>query len=174
MMITFINAANKAPTLDEITSARYVKPEGREYPMIGLATIGGDEFLLSLNPGEDRENAVDYLNSLKDVNRFRNWKALFGKERHYANANYSDPWYCVKYHVELLDQAIQYHRAMNKLEVTSYTAKQIETALLCQIKTTDLYEPLFRDAAEGDLKGLTNYVAVAVEQLMKKNARKLA
>lgn len=166
---------NSTPALEEIASARYAKPEGREYPVIILSTVDGNEAVLSLNPGEDRKNTIAYLNTLPGVNKFRDWKYLFNLEKDYNNSNLpDDPCYQIKAAVMFLNYAIQIHKAIVQvaqalqIEVDRYPLNKIDSFQMWG----GYYEKMMDAASVGDLSWLIAETTEAVKRLMLKDEQK--
>lgn len=176
-MITLKTTTANAPTLDDLTSARFIKPEGREYPVIALTTLDGNETILSLNPGEDRKNTIAYLNGLPGVNKYREWKYLFGEEKDYNRPGASNPCYQIKVAVIFLNYAIQLHKAM--VQVAPALQIEADRFPLNKIdKTFEMwggyYEKMMDAASAGDLSWLIAETTEAVNRLIQKEAKRKA
>ena len=177
-MITLKTTTANAPKLDDLASARFIKPEGREYPVIALTTLDGNETILSLNPGEDRKNTIAYLNSLPGVNKYREWKYLFGEEKWYNNPNLpSNPCCSIKVAVIFLNYAIQLHKAMVQvapalqIEADRFPLNKIDKAFEMW---GGYYEKMMDAASAGDLSWLIAETTEAVNRLIQKEAKRKA
>lgn len=165
---------NSTPALEEIASARYAKPEGREYPVIILSTVDGNEAVLSLNPGEDRKNTIAYLNALPGVNKFRDWKYLFNLEKDYNNPRFRDPCYPITAAVMNLNYAIQIHKAIVQvapalqIEVDRYPLNKIDSFQMWG----GYYEKMMDAASAGNLSWIIEETTEAVKRLMLKDEKK--